>query len=162
MARDEADREDLMAEATALRERVELVLPGEPDHVIAGFRESGFLSIYFGPDPVFQFDAEGRLRRAFLAGDLYRSQGHTLARLTRIRTGDAVQLVRHDLEPDELQRFLAETQERVGRLYTAVEQRSVRIIGQVPRESDLLPRLLQALKRTLQTRLSPTVRKRKS
>ena len=162
MARHETQREDLMAEATALCERIEFSVAGQAEPIVAGFRKNGQWSLYFGSDPAYHFASDGALRRAFVGNDLYRSQGHTLARLTRIRTGDAVQLVRHDLEPDELQRFLAETQERVGRLYTAVEQRSVRIIGQVPRESDLLPRLLQALKRTLQTRLSPTVRKRKS
>src|SRR5438045_2175540 len=105
MARHEADREDLMAEAIALRERVELALPGEAEHTIAGFRDNGRFSLYFGTDPVFHLDADGALRRAFVGGDLYRSQAHTLARLTRQRTGGAVNLVRHDLDASQLEMF---------------------------------------------------------
>src|SRR5713226_9555672 len=108
MARYESDREDLMAEATALRERVELEVPGEAEHFVAGFRDDGRWSIYFGADPVYHFDANGGLRRAFVAGDLYRSQARTLARLIRTRTQSEVQLVRHDLDPDELEQFLSD------------------------------------------------------
>ena len=64
MARNEEDREDLMAEATALAERVELTVPQESDFVTAGFRRTGHLSLYFGQDPAYHFDEEGRLRRA--------------------------------------------------------------------------------------------------
>jgi hypothetical protein len=74
MSRNESDREDLMAEATALRRRVQLQVPGEALSIIAGFRDEGRVSIYFGPDPVYHFDEQGRLRRAFVAGRLYRTQ----------------------------------------------------------------------------------------
>src|SRR5262245_3342321 len=106
MSRHESDREDLMAEATALRERIALQLGGETEHVVLGFRDNGGWSLYFGSDPVFHFDAAGGLRRAFVDGELYRSQGTTLARLTRTRTDREVQLVRHDLSQGELEEFL--------------------------------------------------------
>src|SRR5580765_5795621 len=107
MARREADREDLMAEASALRQRAELVLDGYAEPIVAGVRANGHLSVYFGDDPVYQFDAAGNLRRAFVGGDLYRTQGHTLARLNRTRTDLAVELGRRDLDPAELERFLS-------------------------------------------------------
>jgi hypothetical protein len=160
MPRHEADREDLMAEATALRERVELAIPGEPENVVAGFRENGFFSLYFGPDPLFHFDAEGRLRRAFVAGDLYRSQGRTLSRLTRTRSGGEVHLVRYDLEPEELAQFLAEMREKLIRLQDAIERHTASVIAQVPPEAELLPRLLQSLECAVMGGLSPSILKR--
>ncbi|MGH7129995.1 MAG: hypothetical protein ACREJB_15520, partial [Planctomycetaceae bacterium] len=83
-----------MREATALARRVEIVCPDETEPVIAGVREDGTLSVYFGADPAYHFDASGRLRRAFAAGCLYRTQGHTLARLLRRRTASVVELLR--------------------------------------------------------------------
>jgi len=160
MARHEADREDLMAEATALRERVELAIPGEIEHLVAGFRETGFFSLCFGPDPVFHFDAEARLRRAFVAGDLYRSQGHTLARLTRTRSGGEVYLVRHDLGPEEFEPLLAGMRERLIRLQEAIEGHTATVIARVPSDAELLSRLLQALECAATGRLSPAIRKR--
>jgi hypothetical protein len=160
MARQESDREDLMAEATALRERVEFEVPGEAEQVVAGFRGDGRWSIYFGSDPVYHFDANGGLRRAFVAGDLYRSQARTLARLTRMRTPSAVQLVRHDLDPGELDRFLTEMTEHLDRLYAALEQNTVRVIQRVPPGLDLIPRLARAVDVARPGRLSSAIKKR--
>ena len=64
MARNESDREDLIREATALRNRIEWKIPDEPELVFAGIRSDGSLAIYFGPDPVYQFSIDGGLRRA--------------------------------------------------------------------------------------------------
>ena len=40
MARREQDREDILAEATALVERVELQIAGETDPIVVGFRRN--------------------------------------------------------------------------------------------------------------------------
>ncbi len=161
MARHEADREDLMAEATALRERVELALPDEAEHLVAGFREEGRFSLYFGSDPVFHFDTDGSLRRAFVEGDLYRSQAPTLARLTRTRTGSAVILARHELDAQELERFLAAMRERLDRALAALRSGAALIVRQVPAETELPRRLMTALARARKGRLSAAVSKRK-
>jgi hypothetical protein len=160
MARHETDHEDLMAEATSLRERVEFALPGAAEHVVAGVRDAGDWSLYFGSDPVFHFDARGALRRAFVGGNLYRSQGTTLARLTRTRTEREVQLVRHDLEPDERESFLAAMRERLERMHAGLTNGAARIVQQVPPDADLRPRLLAALAGARQGRLSKAVKKR--
>jgi hypothetical protein len=161
MARDETDREDLMAEAIALRERIELVVPGEPEHVIAGFRDNGVFALYFGTDPAFQFDAQGRLRRAFVAGDLYRSQSATLARLTRTRSAGEVNLIRHDLTADELSRFLTAMRDKLARLLAALEQGAAVVVRQVPLQAVLLPRLLRELDGARQGQLAPSISKRR-
>ena len=160
MARHETDREDLMSEATALRQRVELELPGVAEHVVAGFRDNGGCSIYFGADPVFHFDSDGALRRAFVAGDLYRSLGNSLARLTRRRAEREVHLVRHDLDPAELAAFLAALRGRLERLHDALANGAARIVRQVPEEGDLRPRLVAVLGAAAQGQLSTTIKKR--
>ena len=57
MAREEHARENLIAEATALVERVELLLAGLPEPVVAGFRPDGSASLFFADDPVYQFNS---------------------------------------------------------------------------------------------------------
>ena len=73
MAREEADREDLMREATALVQRAEFSAGGKP--VFVGFRTNGAASVFFDSDPVYQFNSNGELRRAFVAGDALQSRG---------------------------------------------------------------------------------------
>jgi hypothetical protein len=106
MARQEDDREDLIEEAVALVHRLEIRFPERDELLVAGRRATGAWSFYFGSEPVYQFDPEGRLRRAFVDGRLYRTQGTTLARLTRVRTADETFFDRHDLTADELAAFL--------------------------------------------------------
>lgn len=134
MARHESDREDLMREATALVRRVELDVPGEPEPVVCGFHADGRLSVYFGPDPVYHFDPEGRLRRAFADGHLFRTQGTTLARLTRVRSTQATELQRRDLDREELARFLERLSSRLNSLRTALGNAEARVLRHVPDE----------------------------
>ena len=104
MARTEEDREDLMQDATAYVRRAKFSDQNEQP-IVVGFRSSGFLSIYFDQDPVFHFDDAGRLRRAFVDGALFRTQGDTLARMDRKRRDEETSLVRHDLTSGELVEF---------------------------------------------------------
>jgi hypothetical protein len=101
MAREEADREDLIAEATALVERAELELAGLAEPLVAGFRRDGCLSLYFGQDPVYHFNRAGELRRAFVDGLLYKAVGGRLCSLRRNRIPGETQLIGHDLSDAE-------------------------------------------------------------
>ena len=131
MARNESDRDDLLREATALRPRVEWHVPGEPDTVMAGLKRDGGLSIYFGSDPVYQFTARGQLRRAFVDGDLFRTQGTTLARLQRVRDDSATTLRRTDLSAQELESFLNDMEHRLAGLLHAHQAEQVIVVGLV-------------------------------
>ena len=106
----EADREDLLAEAVNLRERTELQVPGFDHPVTIGCNDLGHWSFYFGAEPMYRFDAQGRLRRAVRDGKLYRTQGTTLAELTRVRFEHETQLQRRDLSLSEVDAFLATVQ----------------------------------------------------
>lgn len=155
MSQKESDREDLMREATALIRRAELALPDRPmeDPVIAGFRRDGSLAIYFGADPVYQFDDKHRLRRAYVAGHLYRTQGDTLARLTRERSPQETLLQRHDLTPDELETFLTAARNHLAKLHAAIGSNAVQVIAQIPTDENLLeeiePFLTEALRENI-------------
>jgi hypothetical protein len=149
MARHEADREDLMREATALVRRCELQVPGLRENVIAGLRAGGGLSIYFGPDPVYHLDEASRLRRAYAGGSLYRRQGTTLARLERNRTAAATELIRHDLDGAELAEFRAELCRRLELLADSLRAGNVVLLNSVPQGDDLRPELLERIERFL-------------
>lgn len=158
MARHEADREDLMREATALRERIELRVAGEPEPVVAGWRADGRFSLYFGADPAFHFDTEGCLRRAFQDGDLYRSQGRTLARLRRSRTATETTLLRHDLDSRELEQFFANLRERLTALRATIEAEGIEVCREVPAGGNLVRRLRDELAQVRFEGLAPPSR----
>ena len=127
MARMEQDREDLMREATALNPRIEWDVPGDVELVVTGWKASGDLSIYLGQDPVYQFDSDGRLRRAYESGFLYRTQGSTMARIHRERSARQTTLVRHDLNVAELDEFLTRMRRRLTRLQAALSSNQAQV-----------------------------------
>ena len=158
MSLQEHDREDLIAEATALRTRAEVRAPGFSEPVVLGLRDGGSLSVYFGADPVYHFDAAGALRRAFVDGVLYRSQGASLARLVRDRSvaGES-RLIRTDLAPAALADFIVDMQTRLGRLAMDLDSQEARVLRLVEESAGALPRLRQALEHSRGGRLSAAV-----
>lgn len=126
MARQESDREDLIRDAVAYADRIEWLVPGEAMPVFAGLRNDGCFAVYFGPDPVYHFDSEGRLRRAFVDGLLYRTQGSTLASLDRQRMADETVLERSDLKADDLASFLDSMAERLAALIKSLNEKTAR------------------------------------
>ena len=158
MALQEADREDLMKEAVALIRRVEWQLP-DNTIVTAGIKANGDWSVYFDSDPVYHFDAQHGLRRAFVAGRLYRSQGTTLSALTRHRTPTTTELERHDLTPEELTNFLSNLQTRLESLHSVLVTKQVTTIRQVPLNDSLQAELEQSLHAVLRnTHLAPSIK----
>ena len=140
MAQQEQDREDLFAEATALVERVELVVDGVADPVVIGFRHDGCASVYFGGDPVFHFNTRRELRRAYAGGQLYKAQRGRLISLQRKRTDQEVQLLQQELDDVGQTAFLAQCQQWLARLRESIEAGTYRIIGQVPADCDVVAR----------------------
>ncbi|MBD3673519.1 MAG: hypothetical protein HUJ26_08325 [Planctomycetaceae bacterium] len=164
MARDESDREDLLREAVALSRRAELEFEDREEPVFLGFKRDGGLSIYLGPDPVYQFNPLGQLRRAYRNGLLYRTQGTTLAELNRDRSQqDRVTLQRRDLEERELGEFLEEMTARLHGLQQRLSARSYQRFSTVPEEADLIPEFLSALELVFSAapRLAPAIKGRR-
>lgn len=157
MARTESDKEDLIRDATALVERAELVCDDDHSTLITiGFFRDGRCTVYLDQDPFYQFDTEGRLRRAFEDGLLYRSQAATLSSLRRGRKSDqdgrpqCVVLDRRDLTPSELQSFRERMHDRLRLLRDRIAadritvRRAVSVSGGLPEQTlTMLDRVLQ-------------------
>ena len=151
MAHDESSREDLLREATALVERIELVPHSfgassaandlGDAHVVAGFRADGALSVFFGEDPVYQFNAVGELRRAYCDGVLLKAVRGRLVTLQRVRTQHEVQLVRHELSDADQAAFLTQMTDYLRKLATTIGADSFHVAGQMPPGADVLGRL---------------------
>jgi hypothetical protein len=113
VAREEHDREDLLAEAAALVERAEWRDRTTGEVVVAGWRAGGAASFYFGPDAVYHFNGQSELRRAYVDGLLYKAERGRLVSLRRVRTRDEVQLVRQELSVEEQAQFLGAASQRL-------------------------------------------------
>jgi hypothetical protein len=141
MARQSQDREDLLAEATALVERIELMLPGYPEPVVAGFRDNDCASLFFGPDPVYQFNTQRQLRRAFVDGLLYKAAGGRLMSLTRKGNAARIELVRSELDDVARAEFMNSMAAHLTALRCTLDSGSAAILGQVPVTADVISRL---------------------
>lgn len=144
MGRVEADREDWMREATALRPRAELSLPHRAQPVYVGFRGAA-VSLYLGPDDVYHFSPAGALRRAYTQGRLWKAERHRLVALTRVRTPSEVQLVRQELDPTQQQAFLQVLAEQLQGLRHALQQGELHLVAEEPPEGVVLERLWEWL-----------------
>ncbi len=157
MSRNEADREDLIRVATAFHSRAEWRIPGEPDVVFLGLKRDGSWSIYCGQDPVYHFNANGQLRRAYVGGFLFRTQGTTLARLHRDRSDLETTLVRSDLNAADLAAFLEAMDHRLARAAQSLTERTAELVRSIV--EDELPDFVGLMQRSLaaSTRLAAAI-----
>ena len=119
MAREEQDREDLLREATAFVDRAEFAVAGFESPVFVGFRENSAASVYFGPDRVYHFNADGELRRAYRDGLLYKADRGELVSLDRRRDAHETSLVARRLSAEDTSAFLNELNTALLRFATA-------------------------------------------
>lgn len=162
MARDESDREDLLREAKALVERIELARrqgssrAADAVHVadsaagrhhrsaaniVIGFRANGAASLYFDADPVYHFNTAGELRRAYCDGLLYKAVRRRLVALRRVRQPQEVQLQHYELSPGELATLIQCMRQRLSELAADLAAGNFQIVGQVPLAADVLSRV---------------------
>lgn len=141
MAGNESDREDLLREATALVERVELSVPGFAEPIVAGFRRDGSISFFLGAERVYQFNAAGELRRAFVDDLLYKAEAGRLVSLRRERSQGVTALLRRELDDAELTDFLSSMQRELRKLLEALNVGQTTIVGQVPAEGEVTLRI---------------------
>jgi hypothetical protein len=149
MARDESEREDLLREATALVERIELAPTGdltdEGARVVAGYRRDGAMSIYFGSEPAYHFNSAGELRRAYCDGLLVKAEGGRLVSMERRRLEQEVQLMRHELTDAEQAAFVDNMSARLQAFKRQCGSNQFAAIGQVPPAANVLLRVLAFL-----------------
>jgi hypothetical protein len=138
----EENREDLLAEATALVERIELRIAGRDEPLVAGFRRDGSASFFFGAERVYQFNSQLQLRRAFVDALLYKAERGLLVQLERRRGASQTLLLRRELSVQEQQNFLSAAEQRLLELRTAIEAAQFQIVGQHPANADVVGRVL--------------------
>jgi hypothetical protein len=146
VARHELAREDLLAEAKALVERVEIARRAAGEHVVIGFRRDGSASCYFGSDSAFHFNSRGELRRAYLDDELLKAERRRLVALRRRRTGGEVQLLRRELTAEQSRKVLDDLTSLLAEIAHDLEVRDSHLIGQVPETADVLGRAHTLLK----------------
>ena len=98
MAKQEQDREDLLRDGKQMLLRGECPVDGVV--VVVGFRSQGQASFYFGPDPVFQFNENGELRRVFFKGKRFAAIQGKLCELTRQQQSNRVHFVPQEILAD--------------------------------------------------------------
>ena len=97
MAIEEHDRENLLRDGRTMLLRGECTIDAVT--VVVGFRGQGQMSLYGGADPVFQFNTDRQLRRAYFQGTRFAAKNGHLVELTRLSRGGKVQFVSKPLDP---------------------------------------------------------------
>lgn len=133
MASQSQDREDLLRDATAFVNRVQLQISwGERSEVVfAGFRTGGAASFYFDQDPVYHFNTTGQLRRAFVDDFLVKAEAGRLVRLHRQRSEHESAMVRDEMTVDEQQTFCQTVTQRLHEFLQVIVKGEYVIDGQV-------------------------------
>jgi hypothetical protein len=140
MAKRESPREDLMRDAVALVDRIEFTSSGTAP-VVVGFRRDGSVSFYFGEEPVYQFQANGVLRRAHLNG-IIKAENRRLVRLEKRPTHGEVHLVRRPFDATEQRAFLEHALWRLRELGRQMDAGQLHVSRQMSHSgSDVLPRV---------------------
>jgi hypothetical protein len=143
MARQSHHREDFLRDATALAPRILLrvTIQGEPCEVFAGFRQPESLAIYFDDDPVYQFNSQSELRRAFVAGSIIKADGGGLVAWERSETLDQTAMLSRRLNTAETQELSKSLLARIADLKAAIASNEFTIVGQVPPDGDAFEKL---------------------
>lgn len=133
MPRREHPREDLLREATAYVDRMELDLRDLGERAFVGFRRSGAVSFYFGEDQdrVIQFNTRGELRRLYWRGAKYKADRGRLVRIMRPTPQRRVQLVAQSAETGETKLLLRHVERQLHELAQALDTENVTIRGEV-------------------------------
>lgn len=106
--------------------------PDIPGEIFVGIRESGGWSVYFGEDPVLQFNAGGELRRLYLAGcKLAASEEHLLV-LNRKRSGGRVELVESRLERETERKLILVCRDYLERMWHHLRNNEFQWVEMVP------------------------------
>ncbi len=138
MALEEQPREDLMREAVTYIRRSLLKMATFNEPVFWGQRRDGAWSIYFGEDPVFQFNAQDELRRAFVDGYRFAARDRRMYRLEKPLSGGQVQLTwiddaktDQDIQQTVVQRF--------AMIMDQLQANSVEVQQTIPASENPLP-----------------------
>ena len=141
MARDEDSREDLLREATALVQRVELQVEGFAEPIVAGFRRDGAASFYFGQRCFISIQHRRPTPPRLSRRPTVQSRSRPIGAIDAPRTADEVDLLRHECKADEEREFLAIDGPKTIRVATSVWSRVLSVLGQIPPDGNVAGRV---------------------
>ncbi len=144
MAINRQPREDLMKEATAYDRRLKL-RDANAGEIFVGMRAQRGWSIYFGEDPVFQFNAESQLRRVHLNNQNYAAENGKLLLLQRSGSGGQVELTRTFSNAAQLA-IRRDCLNRLTAVLSEFERSSLQVLDQFPADSDLMRQIEERLR----------------
>ena len=150
MAREEAKKEDLIREATALRRRLELRIRVWPEPIVIGFRRDGSASFFFGEEPVFQFNTQLELRRVFNDGKLIKAVKGKLVSMTKVRTETQLELRSRELKEDELRHLLGTCAKCLQDLNRSLAANEYEVIDEVNDGTETMPAIVEFLASVLE------------
>jgi hypothetical protein len=141
VARKEQDREDILREATALTERIEVELPGYAEPIVVGFRPDGSASFFIGFDLVFQFNSKHQLRRAYVAGQLIKAERGQLVALEKHSTKSQIRMLKTELDSAATVELLANAATHLQVLGDHLRAGTCEVRRQVPDSVDVATRV---------------------
>lgn len=131
MAINPKQREDLMREATAYIRRALIRDAQTGESIFVGLRQNGGWSIYFGEDPVIQFDAQSRLRRLHFENQNYAANNGKLCLLQREQRGGRVEIQRI-YSADAERRVLEDCHKRLRELAESMLRNAIEVVDRFP------------------------------
>ncbi len=134
MAKQQQDKEDILREATALVNRIELKVPENSsweDSVFVGFRRDQSISFFFGGEPVYQFNIRNQFRRGYDRGVLLKAEHGQLVQLRQERENGKLVLLRRVWEETETTEYLESVRMNLAALRDLVRRNLVEIVGAV-------------------------------
>lgn len=141
MARESQDREDLLRDATAFVNRLQLrvEIDEKPSEVFVGFRRGGAVSLYLDQDPVYHFNGRGELRRAFFKDQLIKAEQGKLVGLDRQNSDEEVAMLRREFSPAEQELFCEELVGQFQMLLCMLKAGDFVVEGQVAEDEGTVP-----------------------
>ncbi|MBA63830.1 MAG: hypothetical protein CMJ76_15865 [Planctomycetaceae bacterium] len=153
MAKQQQDKEDILREATALVNRVELQSfqdTDSPQSVFVGFRRDGAISFFFDTEPVYQFNSRHAFRRGYYQNTILKAEQGKIVQLVRTRKGEQLILLRRDYSDQQTVAFVQEMQQNLLELYSYLQSEQYRIVGAVVQqgtEQDLVSQIAVWIKK---------------
>lgn len=122
--------------------RGEYVAPQEVEAVTIGYRSSGALSIFFGQDPVYQFNDAGQFRRGYIDGELLKAESGRLVRMRRERDDQKTTLVSTSMSDVDQAEVIVKIEWRLSEFAESIEEGETTCTAIIPEDADVAAEFL--------------------
>ena len=146
MAINRETREDLMRDATAYVRRLIIRKTQSGETIFVGMRQQGSWSVYFGEDPVYQFNAQCELRRVHFEAQNFAATDGKLHWLQRTHVGGRVE-INKIYAADTERRILVDCLKRLNELTELMQSGAAEAADRIPvGDRELVADLLESIR----------------